>query len=147
MIRTESEFQATRQRVEQQAALLKQQDEKLAAEGLTAAQRKRALDPMRVFSAQLQEEVDTYDRLRRGEFGELVNLQGLGQLLIGVRIALKLSQREMAERLGVHETQVSRDERNEYFGITIDRASRIFEALGVEVTTRVRKLPTLAKSA
>lgn len=147
MIRTESEFQATRKRVEQQAVLLKQQDKKLADEGLTPAQRKRALDPMRVFSAQLQEEVDTYDRLRRGEFGELVNLQGLGQLLIGVRIALGLSQREMAEKLGVHETQVSRDERNEYFGITIDRASRILEALGVEVTTRVRKLPELARSA
>jgi len=74
-------------------------------------------------------------------------LQGLGQLLIGVRVAPGLSQREMAERLDVHETQVSRDERNEYFDITIERASRILETLGVEVTTRERKLPELARPA
>jgi hypothetical protein len=35
--------------------------------------------------------------------------------------------RELARRLGVHETQVSRDERNEYFGITLERAAKILE--------------------
>jgi hypothetical protein len=33
----------------------------------------------------------------------------------------------------VHETQVSRDERNEYHGITIERAAKILEALDVEI--------------
>jgi transcriptional regulator with XRE-family HTH domain len=102
---------------------------------------------MRSFAAQVSEEIETYERLKRAEFSELKNLQGIGQMLVGIRIALGLSQREVAEKLGVHETQVSRDERNEYFGITVDRASRILEALGVEVTTRVEKLPELAKSA
>jgi transcriptional regulator with XRE-family HTH domain len=61
--------------------------------------------------------------------------------LIAARIAQGLSQRELAERLGVHETQVSRDERNEYHGITVERADRILEALGVEVRTVVERLP------
>jgi predicted XRE-type DNA-binding protein len=147
MIRTETEYQASRKRAEEQARLLKQQESKLAAEGLKAEQIKRALDPMRSFAAQVSEEIETYERLKRAEFSELRNLQGIGQMLVGIRIALGLSQREVAEKLGVHETQVSRDERNEYFGITVDRASRILEALGVEVTTRVEKLPKLAKSA
>jgi transcriptional regulator with XRE-family HTH domain len=40
-----------------------------------------------------------------------------------MRIAQGISQRERARRLDVHETQVSRDERNEYFGITLERAA------------------------
>ena len=52
---------------------------------------------------------------------------------MALRIALGLTQRELAERLGVHESQVSRDERNEYHGITVERASRILDALGVEL--------------
>jgi transcriptional regulator with XRE-family HTH domain len=40
-------------------------------------------------------------------------LRGLGHLLIALRIAQGVSQRELAKRLEVHESQVSRDERNE----------------------------------
>jgi len=35
-----------------------------------------------------------------------------------------MTERDLARRLGVHETQVSRDERNEYFGITLERAAK-----------------------
>jgi transcriptional regulator with XRE-family HTH domain len=48
-----------------------------------------------------------------------------------------LTQRQLAERLGVHESQVSRDERNEYHGITLERAARILEALHAQVHSRV----------
>jgi transcriptional regulator with XRE-family HTH domain len=43
----------------------------------------------------------------------------------------------LARRLGVHESQVSRDERNEYFGITLERAERILAALKVRLRTSV----------
>jgi hypothetical protein len=33
---------------------------------------------------------------------------------------------------------VSRDERNEYHGITVERAQRIFQALGVDATLTVQ---------
>jgi ribosome-binding protein aMBF1 (putative translation factor) len=146
MIRTEAEYQAARTKAAEQSKLIKQQEKQLQAEGLKPDQIKRALDPMRSFTAQIDEEIQSYENLKRGEFAELQNLNGMGELLIGIRIALGLSQRELAERLDVHETQVSRDERNEYFGVTVDRASRILEALDVEVTTTVRRLPSLAKS-
>jgi hypothetical protein len=35
---------------------------------------------------------------------------------------------ELARRQGVHETQVSRDQRNEYIGITLERAAKILDA-------------------
>jgi len=65
----------------------------------------------------------------------------LGRLLIGARIYRGLSQRELASRLGVHESQVSRDERNEYGSITVERASRILEALGVELVSELEPGP------
>ena len=79
------------------------------------------------------EEVESYERLKRGDIGEFMNLHGLGGALVALRIALGLTQRDLAERLGVHESQVSRDERNEYHGITVDRASRIFDTLDVHL--------------
>ncbi|MDP9378989.1 MAG: helix-turn-helix domain-containing protein [Chloroflexota bacterium] len=41
-----------------------------------------------------------------------------------------MSQRELAERPGVSEAQVSCDERSEYHGITVDRAQRVLDAMG-----------------
>ena len=84
----------------------------------------------------MKEEIEAYERLKRGEFEELDNLRGLGHLLISSRIAQGLSQRELARRLDVHEAQVSRDERNEYFGITLERAVRILDALGVRLRSQ-----------
>ena len=52
-----------------------------------------------------------------------------------------MTQRQLAERLQVNETMVSRDERNEYHGITVDRANRVLDALGVRLVTRVEVEP------
>ena len=96
---------------------------------------------MESFHLQLQEEVESCERLKRGEFDDLDNLRGLGHLLISTRIAQGISQRELARRLGVHESQVSRDERNEYFGVTLERAVKILDALNVRLHTKVEIEP------
>ena len=137
MIRSESEYKEAAQRLKEQDQLLSEQQKKLDELGLKPDEAKRVMDPLRSFRQQLVEEIDTYDRLKRGEFDEIRNLRGVGQLLIAARIYRGLSQRELAERLGVHESQVSRDERNEYHNITLERASRILEVLGVEILSHV----------
>lgn len=40
-----------------------------------------------------------------------------------------VSQRELADRLGVHESQVSRDERSEHPAASLERANRALEEL------------------
>jgi len=114
--------------------------------GLGRDEVKRGMDPMMSFYQQRKEEAESYERLRRGEFEELRNFEGVGQLLVALRIAQGISQRELAQRLGVHESQVSRDERNEYHGVTVERAHRVLEALGVEIRSMVEKVggPLLA---
>jgi DNA-binding XRE family transcriptional regulator len=140
MIRNESEYREAVERIGQEKQRLARQEAELKAMGLGPAEVKRALDPMRSFHQQLVEEVASYERLKRGEFDEIENLRGMGQLLVSLRIARGLTQRQLAEKLGVHETQVSRDERNEYHGITLERAARVLEALGVEVRSRVERV-------
>lgn len=137
MIHSEKEYKEAVQRIGQEKERLARQKSELKGMGLEPAEIKRALDPMLSFHQQLEEEVQAYERLKRGEFEEIGNLRGLGQLLVSLRIARGLTQRELAEKLGVHVTQVSRDERNEYHGITLERAARIMEALGAEVRSRV----------
>lgn len=143
MIRNESEYQASVEQIRAAQERLKEQRAKLIELGLSKQEIKRVLDPVYSFHEQLCEEAASYERLKRGEFDELRNFDGLGRLLIALRIAQSLSQRELAERLGVHVSQVSRDERNEYHGITIERANRLLEALGAEVTSHV-EAPRLA---
>jgi len=48
---------------------------------------------------------------------------------------------ELARRLGLRESQVSQDERNEYFGITLERAIKILDVLNVRLRTRVTVEP------
>jgi len=139
MIRSEAEYQHTVKQLDEQAERMRKQRAELEAMGLGEEEVKRAMDPVESFHIQLREEAETYERLKRGEFEEFRNFRGLGQLLVALRIAQGLSQRELAERLGVHESQVSRDERNEYHGVTVERAERILEALGAEVRTTVEK--------
>lgn len=141
MIRNETEYREAVERLTAEKKRIAQQKKELEKTGLSSDEVKRVLDPVRSFHLQLQEEVDSYERLKRGEFDELRNLHGLGNLLIALRIARGLSQRQLAEQLGVHESQVSRDERNEYHGITLDRATRILDALGVDMRSTV-EVPT-----
>jgi DNA-binding Xre family transcriptional regulator len=140
MIRSETEYQESKRRLGEEAARIRAEREKLRERGFSKDQIKRALDPVRSFHEQLKEEVASYERLKRGEFDEVRNFEGIGRLLIALRIAQGVSQRELAERLGVHESQVSRDERNEYHGVTVERANRIAEALGVTIRSVVEAL-------
>ena len=137
MIRTEQEYQLTLQNLAEQDERIKLQAAQLKGMKLTKDGIKRVLDPVRVFAEQMREEVATYERLKRGEFDALENLAGMGQMLIALRISKGLTQRELAQRMGVNESQVSRDERNEYHGITLDRAQRILEVLEVRMKTTV----------
>ena len=146
MIRSETEYREAVKRIGEEEKRLVDQRAKLDEMGLSREEIKRAMDPLNSFHEQLKEEVESYERLKRGEFEEIRNFSGLGRLIIAIRIAQGISQRELAERLGVHETQVSRDERNEYHGITVERANRILEVLGVEVRTVVESLPKILRA-
>ena len=144
MIRNETEYQEASARLAEERNRLADHRNRLKETGLSDEEIKRVVDPMESFHLQLKEEVESYERLKRGEFEDLDNLRGLGHLLISLRIARGISQRELAKRLDVHESQVSRDERNEYFGITLERAIKVLDALNVRLHSRVEMEPPQA---
>lgn len=139
MIRTETEYQEAHRRLKQDRQATEAQRAGLVAAGLTLEEVERGMEPLYSFHAQLAEEVEWYERACRGEVPEIHSLEHLGRQLIALRLARAMSQRELAQRLGVSEAVVSRDEHNEYHGITAARAQRVIEALDGSLTARMEE--------
>lgn len=138
MIRSEAEYQdALRQRarnldteVSQRAALV--------TAGLPPEAIEQSMAPLLAAHAPLAADIDWYEAARRGEVPEIRDLSQVGRVLIALRLAAGLSQRALADRLGVSKTTLSRDEADEYRRISVDRAQRIVEALGATPSLTVR---------
>ena len=137
MIRTDAEYRNALKRLEQDAETIGRQRAQLEKMDLSDEEVERALQPMISFCDQLREEVETYERMRRGDLGVLYNLTSVGRWLIGARVAKGWSITDLADALDVSVQQVSRDENNEYRGITTERAQRILEVLGVRFHAEV----------
>jgi DNA-binding transcriptional regulator YiaG len=88
---------------------------------------------------ELREELERYDDLRSGRVAQrtLHSLREVPMALIEARIAARLTQRELAQRLGVPEQQVQRWESNSYSGVAIDRLQEIADALQLRVLETV----------
>ena len=131
MIRTDAEYHKTLEQIAQVQRALEAQRQQFTAAGLDAESLQLALDPSEAMLVQLQDEAATYRRMQRGELGTLTSVADIGRWLIGVRLARRMTQKQLAEALGVSEAQVSRDERNEYHGISVERAQSLLARMGV----------------
>lgn len=137
MIRNEKEYKEAIKKVKQDQAVISKQEEALQKRALSPVEIKRVLDPLMSFHHQLLEEVEWYERVKRKDFAAINSLDEMGRLLIALRIASGLTQKDLAKCTGVTEAQVSRDEKNEYHGISIDRAQKIIKIFGVNIETKV----------
>lgn len=144
MIRNEREYKEAISRLDKDREVVEAQRQALAETGLSGEEVERALGPMLSFHTQLEEEVEWYEKVCRREFAVSRDVRDIGRTLIALRIANGMSQREFAERLDVSEAQVSRDERNEYHGVTIERAQRVLEAMGESLRIQVEDKPLTA---
>jgi ribosome-binding protein aMBF1 (putative translation factor) len=87
----------------------------------------------------LGDEIRHYERLREGRFEEreLDSLEELPAAMIEARIAAGLTQKELADRLGLHEQQIQRWEANRYSGVGVARLQEVVEATGMHVRETV----------
>ena len=86
MIRTENEYQDAVKQLREQELRLRGEEQKLRELNLSHEEIKRGLDPQRTFHEQIKQEVESYERLKRGEFEEIHNFHGIGRMLIALLI-------------------------------------------------------------
>ena len=96
------------------------------------------MEPVEAFHEGMIEEVEWYERVKRGDIATISQLTRVGRILIALRIASGLSQKELADKLDATEAQVSRDARNEYHGISIQRAQKIMAQFPITFQAKLK---------
>jgi HTH-type transcriptional regulator/antitoxin HigA len=127
-----------------QAALAKRKLEELKA-GLTSyAEQKRDMHPVQyelgvnTFEELIREtesELQLYQQLSKQLVKELtdVSIRDLPMMLIAARLGANMSQKELGEKIGVHEQQIQRYEADEYEKTSWGRIEEILEALDFNI--------------
>jgi DNA-binding XRE family transcriptional regulator len=136
MIRTDQEYKITQQRLEESSRAMDIERDDMIREGYTPEEIQRGMAPMMSFHLAMLEELQLYERTIAGNMPDGVEFDNLGRLLISLRIKNGWTQKQLAAKLGVAPAQVCRDEKNEYFGISIERAKRILNVLGVQISLK-----------
>ncbi len=109
----------------------------------------QALDPLmmklqedsyRSLIDDLRSQVSEYEKLRDGTLTKLsvTAFLDLPKLLIRARIARGWTQKDLAQRLNLHEQKIQQYEADEYASASFKRLYDVVKALGIEVTSAAR---------
>jgi transcriptional regulator with XRE-family HTH domain len=100
-------------------------------------------DALRSEAEELRRQLHEYEQLRSGHVKarSLRSLTELPEAIIEARIAVRVTQKGLADRLGVAEQQVQRWEATNYAGVSVERIQDIADALGVRITEKVSFRP------
>jgi DNA-binding XRE family transcriptional regulator len=137
MIKNESAYQKAVEKLKQDKEFISKEKLRFKEMGLSNEQIEMAVQPLISFHEQLNEEVGYYERIKRGSFNPIHKFTDIGRTLIAYRIYLGMTQAQLAEKLGVSEAQVSRDERHEYYGATTDKIENVMMAMGMRATINI----------
>ena len=106
-----------------------------AREGVHPFLVKAERDALESQLADLREEIDEYERLKSADT-TIISISSFDEFadgLIRARIAAGISQKELAERLGIKEQQIQRYEAKGYDSASYQRMRDIANALGVQI--------------
>ena len=143
MISNEAQYRATKAHLER----FEQASTNLAARpGKKGKLEQLELDAVNAQADDLRAEIVEYERLRSGDLVSFPagSLAELSTVLIKARIARGLTQRQLAEALGMAEQQIQRYEANDYRSSSLARLCDIADELGVRVEPRGELRPSAA---
>jgi len=96
-------------------------------------------EAIRAEAKRLEDEIAAFEELQSsGEAAKELSTDDLGMLPIVARVARRLSQRDLADRVEVSEQQIQRYESDRYGSISLSRYKKILEILGVELQSRLK---------
>lgn len=137
MIKNETAYQKAQEKLKQDKDFIAKEKMRFKEMGLNNEQIDMAIEPLLSFHEQLKEEVEYYERIKRGSFNPIHKFTDIGKSLIAFRIYINMTQSELARKLEVSEAQVSRDERNEYYGATAEKIEAVMNAMGMKATINI----------
>ena len=133
MIKNERQYRITRAQADRFSQTLDSLRQRPSdAEGVHPLIAKAQEDALRSQLADLEGELREYESLRAGKFpmDELSVVAELPTVLIKARIAQGLSQKDLAERIGLKEQQIQRYEATDYASASLTRIKEVVSALG-----------------
>lgn len=149
MITNERQLQISRTQAARFRESLAALEESKDSSGVDAVMRQVEIDSVRGQLDMLLDEIQQYEDLRSGKTStiELSSLAELPSGLIRARIAAGLTQKDLAERLGLKEQQIQRYEATKYEGATFSRIVDVADAIGVSVRKQLEVLKTTSVEA
>ncbi len=99
---------------------------------------------LNILIRELEQEIAEYDRLKSGQITKfpIESLQDLPNVMIKARIAVGMTQKELAEKIGVQEQQIQRYEANNYRAVGFERLQEVMSALDIRISQAVMQLGT-----
>jgi HTH-type transcriptional regulator / antitoxin HipB len=138
MIKNERQYTITRTKADEVRVAISELERAPLPEGLSPDMRDLQFDALRGTLGDLEAELSDYDAL---DDATLIEATGIGEFptaLIRARIARGLTQRELAERVGLAEQAIQRYEAGGYATVSFARLVEIADALGVTMHYDVR---------
>ena len=86
--------------------------------------------------AQLEAEIEEYEKMKKSPLPNVLRIHNLVEIshqLVRLRIARRLTQAQLAARIGCKQADVSRLEREGYQGYTISQLKKIAASLDAEI--------------
>ena len=135
MIKNQRQYGVTKTQASKLAEALTREPRPSAASKVHPLLRKAQTDAIRSQLADLQTEIKQYEALRSGKRTKLAvdSIDDLPRALIQGRIASGLTQKELAERLGLKEQQIQRYEATNYASASLARVCEVAKSLGLKV--------------
>jgi transcriptional regulator with XRE-family HTH domain len=137
MIRNERQYRITKSQADNFRAALEQQATQRVpnSSSVEYLRWKVQHDAIEAQLRELEEDLQEYEALQDSDSAaiEINSFEDLPRALIQARIAAGLTQKQLAEKIGIKEQQVQRYEANDYAGASLDRIQAILAALGIKL--------------
>jgi len=138
MIKNERQYRITRSRADEVRNTIGELQRTAVPEGLQHEMWELQIDALRGTLGDLGAELAEYDSLHDATLIEATGIAQLPIALIRARIACGLTQRQLAERIGLQEQAIQRYEATDFAGVSFTRLVEIAEALDLTIHYDVR---------
>ena len=133
MIKNKNELKSVQEKLNEfKIALHKLEEYKGESDPILIQMKK---DSLKSFIVEFEQEIKEYEDLKSGEicYVNLNSINNLHEVLIKTRLAYKMSQEELAKKVGTTQQQIQRWESGNYGTITWSKMLDLIDALGIKI--------------